>query len=75
MTVHRHVAAGSFSELIVPQMFSLCPHCFDIRDTRCRTCPSCHCQMIQDLTVWDVLHRLRQRHQTGLNVLLDEMTR
>ena len=75
MTIRQHVAAGFFSDLLEPQMFSLCPHCFDIREARYRTCPSCHCQMIQELTVWDVLHRLRQRHQSGLNVLLDEMMR
>ena len=75
MTVHNHVSAGLFAGLLEPDMFSLCPQCFDIRDARCGTCPECDTPMIRDLTVWDLLDRLRQKHQTGLNVVLGHMAR
>jgi len=75
MTVRQRLAAGAFSDFLEPEVFSLCPHCFDIRTSRYQTCPSCHCEMIQELTVWDVLYRLRQRHQTGLDGVLNQITR
>ena len=72
MTIHQRMAAGLFAEMLQPQTFSLCLQCLEIREARCSICPSCHGQMIQGLTVWDVLHRLRNKRQVGEDGILDQ---